>query len=142
MLIIPGKIYEEIIAHLRQAYPNEGCGLLGGLNGVVSYHFPTTNVEPVNKYKRYLIDPREQLSAQEKIDELGLELVAIYHSHTHTPAYPSPTDVRTAYYPDSYYVLVSLSEPLEPVIKAYKIIKPDPWGETGEIEEQPLKVQN
>jgi len=136
MLFIPEQIIEEMLAHLRQDYPDEGCGLLGGLNGKVSHHWPTTNVEPENKYVRYLIDPKEQLAAEKEMDKLGLELTAIYHSHTHTPAYPSPTDVRTAYYPDSYYLLISLTEPETPVIKAYKIIKPDLWGDKGEIVEQ------
>ncbi len=140
MLEISRAIVEEMLAHLRQWYPDEGCGLLGGQNGVVSRHYPTPNVEPENKYIRYLIDPKAQLAAEEELDELGLELAAIYHSHTHTPAYPSPTDVRTAYYPDSYYVLVSLTDPQEPIIKAYKIVKPDPWGDTGEIVEQVLKI--
>lgn len=140
MLIIPAKIYAEMLEHLRQDYPDEGCGLLGGKDGVVSRHFPTTNVEPHDKYIRYLIDPKEQLAAEEELDEQDLELVAIYHSHTHTPAYPSPTDVRTAYYPDSYYVLVSLTDPANPVINAYKIHKPDPWGVTGEITKEELTI--
>lgn len=140
MLTIPVIIYEEILDHLRQAYPNEGCGLLGGRDGKVSRHFPTTNVEPQDKYIRYLIDPKEHLAAEEALDEQGLELVAIYHSHTHTQAYPSPTDVRTAYYPDSYYILVSLTDPANPIIRAYKINKPDPWGATGEIIEKELII--
>ncbi|WJW69953.1 M67 family metallopeptidase [Candidatus Chlorohelix allophototropha] len=140
MLVIPAQIYKEIIEHLRRWYPDEGCGLLGGKAGLVSHHYPTENVEPENKYKRYLINPRQQMEAEEELDSIGLELVAIYHSHTHTPAYPSPTDVRTAYYPDSYYVLVSFAEPDNPVIHAYKIVKPDPWGESGEIVGQELQI--
>lgn len=140
-LTIPEAIVAEILTHLRQAYPDEGCGLLGGQAGTVSRHWPTTNVEPTNKYVRYLIDPKEQLAAEEAMDELDLELVAIYHSHTHTPAYPSPTDVRTAYYPDSFYVLVSLTDPANPIIRAFKIVKPDPWGEHGEIIEQELVIE-
>lgn len=141
MLKIPAAIYQEMLAHLNQWYPDEGCGLLGGSDATVTRHYPTTNVEPENKYKRYLIDPKEQLAAEAELDEAGLELVAIYHSHTHTPAYPSPTDVRAAYYPDSFYVLVSLSERDQPVIRAYKIVKPDPWGDTGEIIEQELIIE-
>lgn len=140
MLKIPANIYAEMLEHLRADYPDEGCGLLGGRDGVVSRHFPTTNVEPVDKYVRYLIDPKEQLAAEETLDNAALELVAIYHSHTHTPAYPSPTDVRTAYYPDSYYVLVSLTDPASPIVHAYKIHKPDPWGATGEITEEELEI--
>ena len=141
MLKIPASIYGEMLEHLRSDYPDEGCGLLGGRGGVVSRHFPTTNAEPEDKYIRYLIDPREQLAAEEALDDEDLELVAIYHSHTHTLAYPSPTDVRTAYYPDSFYVLVSLTDPANPVIHAYKIHKPDPWGASGEITEEELVIE-
>lgn len=141
MLKIPATILAEMLEHLRQDYPDEGCGLLGGRDGLVSRHFPTTNVEPDDKYIRYLIDPKEQLAAEEALDDENLELMAIYHSHTHSPAYPSPTDVRTAYYPDSYYVLVSLTDPANPVVYAYKIHKPDPWGVTGEIVQEELVVR-
>jgi len=114
--------------------------LLGGQGGLVSRHYPTENVAPEDKPKRYLVNPRQQLQAQEQLEAANLELSAIYHSHIHTPAYPSPTDVRTAYYPDSYYVLVSFAEPANPVIRAYKIVKPDLWGESGEIVEQEWQV--
>ena len=140
MVTIPGAIIEEMLAHLRADYPDEGCGLLGGLAGVVSRHWPTTNVEPTDKYVRYLIDPREQLAAEEEMDAADLELTAIYHSHTHTPAYPSPTDVRTAYYPDSFYILVSLTDPANPVVRAYRILKADPWGDQGQIVEVELVI--
>lgn len=139
-LTIPAQIIEEMLAHLRSVYPEEGCGLLGGKAGQVSRHYTTTNVEPENKQIRYLIEPRQQLEAEEELDELGLELTAIYHSHPKTEARPSPTDVRTAYYPDAFYVLVSLADYDNPVIRAYKIVKPDPWGATGEIIEYPLKT--
>ena len=140
MLTIPAAIIEEILTHLRTAYPDEGCGLLGGRDGLVSRHWPTTNVEPDDKYVRYLIDPRQQLDAEEEMDAAGLELTVIYHSHTHSPAYPSPTDVRTAYYPDSFYLLISLTEPANPVIRAYRIVKPDPWGDQGEVIEDELLI--
>lgn len=139
-LTIPASILEEMLAHLRSVYPEEGCGLLGGKDGQASKHYPTTNVEPENKQIRYLIEPRQQLEAEEALDELGLELITIYHSHPKTQARPSPTDVRTAYYPDAFYVLVSLADYDNPVVKAYKIVKPDPWGETGEIIEYPLEI--
>ncbi len=139
-LIIPAAILEEMLKHLRSVYPEEGCGLLGGQDGQILKHYPTTNVEPENKQIRYLIEPREQLAAEEELDEQGLELVAIYHSHPKTQARPSPTDVRTAYYPDAFYVLVSLADFDSPIVRAYKIVKPDPWGETGEIIEKELVI--
>ena len=140
MVVIPATILGEMIEHLRKGFPDEACGLLGGKDGKVWLHQPTTNIEPENKKIRYLIEPREQLHFEEELDRQDLELVGIYHSHTHTPARPSPTDVRTAYYPDTYYILVSLTDYDHPDVRAYKIVKPDPWGETGEIVEQELKI--
>ncbi len=139
-LTIPAYIYEEMLNHLRGVYPDEGCGLLGGSAGLVSKHYPTSNIEPENKQIRYLIEPHQQLAAEEELDESGLELIAIYHSHPKTQARPSPTDVRTAYYPDAFYVLVSFADYENPVIKAYKINKPDPWGDIGEIIEKELSI--
>lgn len=141
-LVIPAQILGEILEHLRSVYPEEGCGLLGGAAGRVVQHYPTTNVEPENKQIRYLIDPRQQLEAEETIEKNSLELIAIYHSHPKTPARPSPTDVRTAYYPDAFYLLVSFADAANPDIRAYKIAKPDPWGDSGEIIEQILEIEN
>jgi proteasome lid subunit RPN8/RPN11 len=142
MVVIPRSILAEILTHLRTAYPDEGCGLLGGKDGKVLKHYPTNNVEPENKRIRYLIDPKQQLEAEAEIDANDWELTAIYHSHTFTPAYPSPTDVRTAYYPDSYYIIVSFMEYNTPDIRAYKIHKTDSWGDSGEVEEFPVEIVN
>jgi [CysO sulfur-carrier protein]-S-L-cysteine hydrolase len=140
MVVIPRAILEEMLAHLQMAYSDEGCGLLGGKDGTVIKHYPTENVEPENKRIRYLIDPKKIYEVEEEIDANDWELTAIYHSHTFTPAYPSPTDVRTAYYPDSFYIIVSLMDYDKPDVRAFKIIKPDPFGETGDIEEYSIEV--
>jgi proteasome lid subunit RPN8/RPN11 len=139
-ITVPAQIWKEMLAHLRSVYPEEGCGMLGGKDGRVIKHYPTTNVEPENKQIRYLIDPHQQLAAEEDMDEQGLEVLAIYHSHPKTQARPSPTDVRTAYYPDAFYLLVSFADFENPDFRAYKILKPDPWGDTGEIVEKDLEI--
>ena len=71
----------------------------------------------------YLIDPKEQFVAFKDMRNQGTELVAIYHSHPHSKAYPSATDVRLAYYPEAVYLLVSLQDPSRPVMKAFRIIE-------------------
>lgn len=77
---------------------------------------------------RYRIDPREQLAAFRSMDVAGEELVAIYHSHPASVAYPSPTDRAEAYYPDATYVLVSLRGS-EPDVRAYRIAGDHPGSE-------------
>jgi proteasome lid subunit RPN8/RPN11 len=57
-----------------------------------------------------------------EIDDNEWDLLAIYHSHPHTQAYPSSTDVALAFYPDSLYVIVSLEEPEKPVVRAFRIV--------------------
>lgn len=135
LLRIPETLYVEAVEHARRDFPNECCGLIAGQPIEGGYRaerlYPMENVE--HSPLAYRLDPREQLRVFDEIDEKGLELVAIYHSHTHSPAYPSPTDIRLAYYPDSYYVIVSLSDPDAPDMRAFRIID-------GQVNKQEVKV--
>ena len=119
-----------MIVHCRREAPKEACGLLEGLGGVVRRVRPMRNVDasPIS----YTMDPLEQLRAQKAMRAEGHTLLGIYHSHTASAAYPSPTDVRMATYPDAVYVIVSLAvEP--PVAKAFRI-------RDGRIVEDDLQV--
>ena len=125
-----------MINHALEEDPNECCGILAGYEsdrnpGIwVSDLYKITNLTP-SPY-RYVMDPAEQLQAQLDADRKGTELLAFYHSHSHTPAYPSATDVRMAMesgWTDFYYVLVSLEED-NPVIKFFMI---DSNGNISEI---------
>lgn len=80
------------------------------------------------------MDPKEQLAAFKDMDTVGLDLVAIYHSHTHTPAYPSRTDVAKAYYPDAAYVIISLANRDAPDIRAFRVVD-------GQITEESVIVR-
>jgi [CysO sulfur-carrier protein]-S-L-cysteine hydrolase len=136
MLRLPGKAVDEIVRHCKDGRPNEACGILGASDGEIVKVFRMSNASasPV----RYSLDPKEQFAAYRKLDNEGWELGGVFHSHTHTEAYPSPTDVRLAS-EDVPYVIVSLaSDP--PVIRAFRIRK-DHWtDETGIIEEVPVTV--
>jgi proteasome lid subunit RPN8/RPN11 len=111
---------KEIIQHALEEYPNEACGLLAGKNGRVEKVYRMTNVEhsPVT----YRLDPEEQYRAFVEIEERGWELLAIYHSHIASPAYPSARDLELAFYPDSLYLIISLMDRARPVIRAFKIV--------------------
>jgi proteasome lid subunit RPN8/RPN11/molybdopterin converting factor small subunit len=119
-LEVAQAILDDIYAHAAADYPNECCGLLSGTGLAVRRGHRMRNVEasPVV----YLMDPKEQLTVFDRIDRDGEELIAIYHSHTHSAAYPSPTDVRLAYYPESVYVIVSLADRAKPVARAFRIV--------------------
>jgi [CysO sulfur-carrier protein]-S-L-cysteine hydrolase len=128
------EVIDGMVTHSLQGRPNEACGLLGGTENRVSKLLPMTNA--AGSPLRYALDPKEQLSAYRRLEDDGLELAGVFHSHTRTEAYPSPTDIRLAS-EDVPYVIVSLAEEI-PVIRAFRISKVYWTDETGDIEELPV----
>lgn len=120
MVRIPKKIYDEMVENARSTAPKECCGLLAGRDETITRHYPLTNIE--NSPVSYMIDPKEQFRVFKEMRGDKTELIAIYHSHPHTEAYPSSTDVQLAFYPDSAYIIVSLKNPQEPAVKGYRIV--------------------
>ena len=121
-----------MIEHSKSEDPNECCGILAGTNGNISKLYKIRNASP-SPY-RYVMDPQEMLTSIQDADENGIDLVAFYHSHTHSPAYPSETDTRMAVesgWVDFCYVLVSLEDEDKPVVRFYVI---DSDGEVLEEE--------
>lgn len=110
-LTIPGAVADEMLAHARAEVPNEACGLLSGSlsDGIVSAYHPARNADASPFV--YTVHSEDLVRIVFGIEDAGQDLVAIFHSHTHTPAVPSPTDRRQAQYPDAFYVLASLSDP-------------------------------
>src|SRR5512139_3070821 len=117
-LIIPQLIFDEMIAHCKKGYPYEACGILAGEGDMVSKIYAMTNIEksPVS----YQLDSKEHLNAMKDMRENNLSMVAIFHSHPSSSAYPSHTDVKLAFYEAAVYIIVSLSENT-PVVKAFSI---------------------
>jgi [CysO sulfur-carrier protein]-S-L-cysteine hydrolase len=133
---ISRELADEMVAHCEEGRPNEACGILGADDGLIVKVFKMTNASgsPV----RYSLDPREQFAVYRKLDAEGWDLGCVYHSHTHTEAYPSPTDVRLASEAVPY-VIVSLAEqPAE--IRAYRITKQTWTDERGDVEEVPVTI--
>ncbi len=124
-------LYEEIVEHGLREFPNEACGLVAGRDGqaVRVYRMRNADASPVS----YRLEPAEQLRAFREIEGEGLELLAIYHSHTHSEAYPSETDRRQAFYPESRYLILSLADREHPVLRAFRIVD-------GAVEEEELRV--
>jgi proteasome lid subunit RPN8/RPN11 len=112
------ELYEEIVAHARAEAPNECCGMVAARDGEAVKIYRATNAaaSPL----RYEIDGAEQYRIQMAIEDAGLDLGAIYHSHTRTAPYPSQTDINLAFYPESLYVIVGLASG-EPDVRAYTI---------------------
>lgn len=132
----PRELADEMVAHLLEGRPNEACGLIAAQDGDVVHVYRMTNVSasPV----RYALDPKDQLKVYRDLDDRGWELGGVFHSHTRTEAYPSPTDVREAR-EDVPYVIVSLAT--EPAtMRAFRIVKESWSADDGEIEEIPVEV--
>jgi proteasome lid subunit RPN8/RPN11 len=143
-LRIPQDILDQMVAHARELDPFECCGLLAGKDGTVARLYRITNTvakdaqavrvfdeaevkqlghlsEETRAEVAYFMDPKEMLAAFKDMRQRNLELAVIYHSHTHSPAYPSTTDVGLAYYPEAAYVIVSLEDKRKPDIRAFRI---------------------
>jgi len=111
--------WDEIVAHARSDFPFEVCGLLAGRDGQIEQIYRVPNAARSMTY--YSMDPQAMLHAFNDMDDHDLELIAIYHSHTHTEAFPSPTDVELATYPDAAYLICSLQHD-EPHLRAFDIV--------------------
>jgi proteasome lid subunit RPN8/RPN11 len=118
MIKIPKSIYLEMVEHAKRESPLECCGILGGKDHTVKKAFELQNTErsPV----RYSLSPQEQLKVFEELEKESMEMVAVYHSHTHTIPFPSETDVRLAFYPEVSSIIISLTEE-DPMVKAFRV---------------------
>jgi len=132
VLHLSRDIYLEMIGHCLSGLPDEACGLLVGSYGgdEASQIFLTANAAASAMV--YEIDPKEMLGIDRAAQKMGADIMGVFHSHTHTDAYPSPTDVAQALDPGWHYVLVSLRD-THPVVRSYRIVD-------GVIEEEPVVV--
>jgi len=120
MLILPKRYVDEMVAQALEEAPNECCGIIAGQDGRATKLFRTRNAE--GSPYRYNVDPEQLFQIYRECEAKGWEFLAIYHSHTASPAYPSPTDVRLAFWPEAYYVLISLQNPDSPEVRAFRIL--------------------
>ncbi len=117
-LHLPPELARQIISHALAGYPEEVCGLVSGKDGVAMAVHPGRNISPTPR-TTFELD-HETLAKQIEFEEAGLELVAIYHSHPHGPAFPSETDVERAAYPDAFYLICDLADPARPTLHAFR----------------------
>jgi proteasome lid subunit RPN8/RPN11 len=110
---LPASIREAVVAHARAEYPNEACGLIVGdrraADGGAALRYEPARNKAASPY-RYEIDPADLLRLTIATDDADEVFWGIVHSHTHSPAVPSQTDIGLAFYPDALYVLVTLSD--------------------------------
>jgi len=129
---LPDQVRDAMVAHARFCAPEEACGLLAvDDDDRICMVYCLTNAEhsPV----AYTLDPREHIKALRHAEMMGWRLGGVFHSHTHTEAYPSRTDVARALEPEWLYALVSLEDAEAPDVRGF-------WIEEGNIIEEPLVV--
>ena len=119
-LSLPQSFVAEMIEHAKEDAPNECCGIIAGDNGKAVKLFRAKNAE-ASPY-RYNVEPKDLFRIFRECEENGWSFLAIYHSHTASEAFPSPTDVRLATWPEAYYVLVSLKDTDKPVVRGFRIL--------------------
>lgn len=143
-----------LVEHAFQGDPDEVCGILAGHGTRVARVCPVRNTADVvtaergvfrdrssgvatagSKPVHYYMDPRDQLRVYSELDDADLDVVGYYHSHTHTEARPSPTDIRLAVDLAAVYLLVGLEDRANPSVRAWRIHKESPEAETGTLEE-------
>ncbi len=136
MIKLTREQFETIVEHARSRFPDEICGILAGCNGQLEVVHQAHNVAKTPR-TRFAMDPQDILGITDAIDAAGMDLLGFYHSHAHTQAYPSPTDVAdwpARWYPDSLCLICSLMEEDRPLLRAFHI------DEAGTIEESEIQI--
>jgi proteasome lid subunit RPN8/RPN11 len=136
-MVIAPALLDDVIAHAREEYDAECCGMIAyGQNGLEGSPRAVQVNRAKNVYasrKRFEIDGKDVLRAINEFDDAGWEMGAIYHSHTHTAPYPSQTDINFARnWPGVEWLIVGLAGE-EPEVRCYLI-------EGGEVREVPIEV--
>jgi proteasome lid subunit RPN8/RPN11 len=130
-MVLSPELYDEIVVHAREEAPNECCGMIAAQDGRAVQVFRATNAaaSPL----RYEVEPTDQLRIETTIEDSGLELGAIYHSHTRSAPYPSQTDINLAFHPQAVYLILGLASE-EPELRGYKIVD-------GVVEDVEVRVE-
>lgn len=134
MVVLTSTQIADIIAHARETPDQEVCGVLGGRDERVETLYRARNAAETPRI-RFEMDSRDMFAAIRDIDDRDLDLIGFYHSHTHTQAYPSPTDVAmwtATWGSDALCFICSLMDEERPTLRAFRI------ATTGEIAEEPI----
>ena len=131
MIELDRSQYDEIVAHCQAEYPNEACGLVAGKEGVAVRVITMRNADA--SPATYRLDAEEQFRVFSEMDDEGLDVWGIFHSHTHSEAYPSATDRRQALYPEANYLILTLQDRSAPKLRGFRILD-------GEVTEEDVMI--
>jgi len=130
-LEIPPDILDQMIAQATAQAPIEACGILAGADGKVEKFYEMTNADAAADH--FMMTPEEQFAVVKEMRSAGVEMLAVYHSHPETPARPSAEDIRLALTPGVVYVILSLQDSDNPIVKGFRI-------ESDDVTEVPVSV--
>ena len=117
---LPGEMRAAIVDHAMREAPRECCGIIAGRDGAPIRLYETRNVASGNRL--YEIDPAQLIDLEfRELPAQETEIIAIYHSHPASPAYPSATDVELAFWPDAVFLICSLADPQRPEVRGFRI---------------------
>ena len=123
MLKLRKDLYDKMLKHCEGGLPNESCGLIAGtVDGdvkTVEKVYLLTNIDASREH--FSMDPKEQLAAVKDARAAGLAMLGNFHSHLESPSRPSEEDKRLAYDSTAEYLILSLMEPGNPVLKAFGV---------------------
>jgi proteasome lid subunit RPN8/RPN11 len=98
---------ETIRQHGAETFPDECCGALIVVDGVITEAFRMKNTTGGSATRRFRIGPEGYRLADARAREVGGTLVGFYHSHPNEPARPSAYDLEHAW-PNLTYVIISV----------------------------------
>ena len=119
-LQLPRQLVNQILKQAQTSPEEEVCGLIGGRDNRAESLYPVGNSAEL-KNVRYQMEPSEQIGAMREMREKSEQLIAIYHSHPHSPALPSATDLKEAEYPECAYLIISLNTQVVLEMSAFAI---------------------
>jgi len=131
---IARSLLDAIVAQARDEAPNECCGIVASRDGRAVRLFKARNARA--SPLAYEIDGGDLLRIYDAIDQAGLDVGIIYHSHTRSEPVPSQTDINLAspFLPDAVYVIAGVKEPDRDDVRAWHI-------RDGRVTEAALEIE-
>jgi [CysO sulfur-carrier protein]-S-L-cysteine hydrolase len=121
-LALPRTLVNRILAQAQQQPETETCGLLGARNSKAIHYYPVRNIA-ADPATRFEMDPQQQIDVMKTLRDNNEQLLAIVHSHPHSPPAPSAADMEEFGYPDAYYLIVSLDVKGVLEMRGYRLLK-------------------
>lgn len=131
-ITLPRRLVNQMLQQAQSSPDTEVCGLIASKQGRPIRFIPVSNISE-HPQRLFTMDPKQQIDAMRSMRERGEELFGIFHSHPHSPATPSDTDLEQAGYPEALYLIVSLTSEGVLEMRAYR------FGE-GHIREVRLDI--